>query len=262
MTFVRSRCGFVSSIITLCCVLASSGYAQKGPRVTKAFEELHEAVDESKQKETDKESGAKSKLQLATFAGGCFWCTEAVFEEVRGVTKVVSGYSGSRFQNPSYRQVLTGLTGHAEVIQLQYDPEVISYAKLLEIFWRTHDPTTLNSQGPDKGTQYRSAIFYHNDEQRELAQTFKDKLNVDRVFGKPVVTEIKQFTKFYPAEKYHQNYYSLNRKQGYCKAIITPKLSKFRRIFRDELKKNKRASKKEKSEEDQASRTTSDKSQR
>lgn len=179
-----------------------------------------------------------SGLKLATFGNGCFWCTEAVFEELHGVRKVVSGYSGGRIRNPTYKQVCTGRTGHAEVIHLAYDPKVISYAKLLEVFWRTHDPTTLNQQGPDRGTQYRSAVFYHDDDQRRLAAHYKNSLNEAKAFGRPIVTEITKFKKFYPAERYHQDYYKLNQNKGYCQMMIKPKLSKFRRVFSDDLAKN------------------------
>ena len=149
---------------------------------------------------------------------------------------VRSGYSGGRVANPDYKQVLTGQTGHAEVIQMEFDPKVISYAKLLEVFWRTHDPTTLNQQGPDIGTQYRSVIFYHNDQQKELAAKFKTKLNEAKAFGKPVVTEITQFSEFYLAENYHQDFFRLNWKNRYCRTYIPKKLRLLRQVFSDEIK--------------------------
>jgi peptide-methionine (S)-S-oxide reductase len=181
------------------------------------------------------EAGAGRKLETATFGGGCFWCTEAVFGQLRGVEQVVSGYSGGRVPHPTYQQVLTGLTGHAEVVQIQYDPQVISYAKLLEVFWRTHDPTTLNRQGPDVGTQYRSVIFCHTPRQRELAERCQAILNRTRVFNAPVVTQVADFEAFYPAEKYHQDYFTQNRRASYCRYVIQPKMRQFRRDFREEL---------------------------
>ena len=147
------------------------------------------------------------KYELATFGSGCFWCTEAIFQSLKGVESVVSGYSGGSVENPSYEQVCSGTTGHAEVTQIQYDPNVISFKKLLEVFWKTHDPTTLNRQGADVGTQYRSAIFYHSEKQRELAEKYKKRLDESGAFPNPIVTEITAFTQFYPAEDYHQNYY-------------------------------------------------------
>lgn len=180
----------------------------------------------------------ESKLQLATFGSGCFWCTEAVFLELRGVHKVVSGYTGGQVENPTYEQVCTGLTGHAEVIQVSFDPDTISFPELLEVFWKTHDPTTLNQQGADRGTQYRSAIFYHNEEQREAAERYKQKLDESGAFGDPIVTEITVFEKLYPAEAYHQNYYNRKPNEGYCSYVIGPKLDKFRDVFRDKLKAN------------------------
>ena len=222
--------------------------------LSEAFERLHADLEKQAASETkkradsanDSEASAadqtkanqRAKLELATFGNGCFWCTEAVFEELYGVHEVVSGYSGGRVPNPSYKAVCTGLTGHAEVIHLRFDPTKISYAKLLEVFWRTHDPTTLNRQGPDVGTQYRSAVFYHNDEQRTLAKRFKSELNKAHAFRKPIVTEITKFKKFYPAESYHQDYYQMHGREPYCRQMIRPKLSKFRRVFKDQLEKN------------------------
>jgi peptide-methionine (S)-S-oxide reductase len=175
--------------------------------------------------------------QMATFGSGCFWCTEAIFQNVNGVEKVESGYSGGKIKNPTYKEICSGLTGHAEVTQLTYNPKKISFDELLEIFWKTHDPTTLNRQGNDEGTQYRSVIFYHNDEQRQLAESYKNKLNEEGVFDRPVVTEISPFSAFYKAEDYHQNYYNLNGNAPYCAFIIQPKLEKFKKVFKDKLKK-------------------------
>ena len=176
-------------------------------------------------------------LETATFGSGCFWCTEAIFERVNGVVSVVSGYSGGTVANPSYEQVCTGKTGHAECTQITFDPAVISYDELLEIFWKMHDPTTLNRQGNDVGTQYRSVIFYHNDDQKQKAEFYKNKLTEEKIWDKPIVTEITKFEKFYPAEDYHQEYYDNNPNQGYCAYVITPKVEKFEKIFKDKLKK-------------------------
>ena len=191
------------------------------------------------QSEVGNEEGANQKmenLEKATFGSGCFWCTEAVFERLKGVYKVVSGYSGGTVENPTYEQVCTGKTGHAEVTQITYDPKVITYDELLEVFWKTHDPTTLNRQGNDVGTQYRSVIFYHNDEQKRLAEKYKEELNKSGIWDKPIVTEISPFTNFYPAENYHQNYYDNNPSQPYCSFVITPKVEKFEKVFKDKLK--------------------------
>jgi peptide-methionine (S)-S-oxide reductase len=176
-------------------------------------------------------------LQTATFGSGCFWCTEAIFERLNGVVKVESGYSGGNVENPTYEEVCTGTTGHAEVTQITYDPSVISYDELLEVFWKTHDPTTLNRQGNDMGTQYRSVIFYHNEEQKKLAEKYKAELYKSGAWDNPIVTEISQFTNFYPAENYHQDYYNNNPNQGYCAFVIAPKLEKFEKVFKDKLKK-------------------------
>jgi len=175
-------------------------------------------------------------MEIATFGSGCFWCTEAVFQRIKGVEKVVSGYAGGQVKNPTYRQVCGGDTGHAEALQVEYDPAQISYPELLEIFWKTHDPTTLNRQGNDVGTQYRSVIFYHNEEQKRLAEEYKKKLDTAGIWDDPIVTEITPFTNFYPAEDYHQNYYNENPRQPYCSFIIRPKLEKLEKVFKDKLK--------------------------
>lgn len=179
----------------------------------------------------------QDKFEIATFGSGCFWCTEAIFERVNGVQKVVSGYSGGTTENPTYEEVCTGKTGHAECTQIYFDPLVITYDELLEIFWKTHDPTTLNRQGNDVGTQYRSVIFYHNQEQKQKADYYKKKLEDEKIWDNPIVTEIVEFKKFYPAENYHQNYYDNNPYQGYCAFVITPKIEKFEKVFKDKLKK-------------------------
>ncbi|NNC70770.1 MAG: peptide-methionine (S)-S-oxide reductase MsrA [Flavobacteriaceae bacterium] len=176
-------------------------------------------------------------LELATFGNGCFWCTEAIFEQLEGVYKVESGYAGGSVKNPSYREVCTGNTGHAEVIRLQYDPEKISYRELLDVFFNTHDPTTLNRQGADIGTQYRSAIFYHNDEQKAEAEKMIADLEKAKVFDDKIVTEITPINNYYVAENYHQDYYNNNKNAGYCRAVINPKLDKFIKQYKDKLKK-------------------------
>jgi peptide-methionine (S)-S-oxide reductase len=179
----------------------------------------------------------QNKYEVATFGAGCFWCTEAVFQRLKGVIKVESGYSGGTVPNPSYEDVCTGKTGHAECSQITYDPKVISYAELLEVFWKVHDPTELNRQGNDVGTQYRSVIFYHNEEQKKLAENYKNKLDKEKIWDKPIVTEIIQSKAFYIAEDYHQNYYNQHSDKPYCSFVITPKLEKFEKVFKDKLKK-------------------------
>ncbi len=177
-----------------------------------------------------------SKLEIATLGGGCFWCTEAIFENVKGVHSVISGYSGGARKNPTYEQVCSGATGHAEVVQVKFDPNEISYDEILEIFFKTHDPTTLNRQGADVGTQYRSVIFYNRDEQKQKAEFYKSKLNEEKIWKDPIVTEISPLKEFYEAEKYHQDYYENNPNQGYCSFVITPKLEKFKKVFKEKLK--------------------------
>lgn len=180
-----------------------------------------------------------TKTETATFANGCFWCTEAIFEELGGVISATSGYTGGQIENPTYKQVCSGETGHAECLQIEYDPAKITFDELLAVFWETHDPTTLNRQGADAGTQYRSGIFYHNQEQKEKAEKYKAELDKSGAFDKPIVTEITAFTKFYPAEDYHQQYFENNENANpYCKIVIRPKLDKFRKVFKDKLKYN------------------------
>ena len=174
--------------------------------------------------------------QVATLAGGCFWCLEAVFEQLRGVTKVMSGYSGGHVANPSYEAVCTGMTGHAEVTQVTFDPDQISFRDLLGVFFTIHDPTTLDRQGGDVGSQYRSAIFYHDDEQRRAAEDVVRELEAEHVFDDPIVTRIAPLEAFYPAEEYHREYYRRNPNQGYCRAVIAPKVAKLRSKFLEKLK--------------------------
>jgi peptide-methionine (S)-S-oxide reductase len=181
-------------------------------------------------------ASSAAQTETATLGGGCFWCTEAIFRSLKGVETVESGYSGGHTKNPTYQEVCTGETGHAEVIQITFNPQVISFTEILEVFFETHDPTSLNRQGADAGTQYRSVVFYHTPHQKELAEKYVAELNKEKVYGKPVVTEVVPFEKFYKAENYHQNYFANNRSQGYCQFVIVPKIEKFRKIFKDKLK--------------------------
>ncbi|HZO91818.1 MAG TPA: peptide-methionine (S)-S-oxide reductase MsrA [Chthonomonadaceae bacterium] len=174
--------------------------------------------------------------EIATLAGGCFWCTEAIFRDLKGVEKVEPGYAGGQTAHPTYEQVCTGTTGHAEAIQITFDPKVISYHDLLEIFFTTHDPTTRNRQGADVGTQYRSAIFYHSPEQKETALQVIKEIEAARIWPAPIVTEVVPFTNFYPAEDYHRDYFERNPEQFYCQAVIAPKVAKFREHYRNKLK--------------------------
>ena len=176
------------------------------------------------------------KVELATFGGGCFWCVEAIFERVKGVLTAESGYSGGHTPDPDYKQVITGRTGHAEVVQITHDPEQVSYTELLEIFFKTHDPTTLNRQGSDVGTQYRSIILYHNETQRQEAEETIAVLGSEEIWDDPIVTQVEAFQAFYKAEGYHQEYFENNPNQGYCRIVITPKVEKFEKAFRDKLK--------------------------
>jgi peptide-methionine (S)-S-oxide reductase len=174
-------------------------------------------------------------IEKITLGAGCFWCVEAVFQKLKGVISVVSGYSNGHTTNPTYKEICTGSTGHAEVCQLSYDPALISFDEILEVFWKTHDPTTLNRQGADAGTQYRSGVFYHNESQRATALAWKDKLNAQKVFPNPIVTEITAVGVFYKAEDYHQNYYNQNGYEPYCQIVIKPKMEKFTNAFKEKL---------------------------
>jgi peptide-methionine (S)-S-oxide reductase len=189
--------------------------------------------------ESERVDGVNSEreLETATLAGGCFWCVEAVFDELRGVESVVSGYTGGDAKSPTYQQVCSGTTGHAEAVQISFDPQVVSFRELLEVFFTVHDPTTLNRQGADIGTQYRSAIFYHTPEQRETAERVIAELNEEKIWDAPIVTEVAPLTEFYPAEDYHQEYFRNNPGQGYCRAVVAPKVSKFRQKFLEKLKR-------------------------
>ncbi len=214
-----------SAIIGLTTLLSC---AQKSPTATKI------SMDNNME---PKNQQALPAVETATFANGCFWCTEAIFEELDGVISATSGYTGGALENPTYKQICTGQTGHAEALQIVYDPAKITFDELLEVFWETHDPTTLNRQGADVGTQYRSGVFYHTDEQKEKAEKYKAELDKSGAFDKPIVTEITTFSKFYPAEDYHQQYFENNEDANpYCKIVIRPKLDKFRKVFKDKLK--------------------------
>ena len=198
---------------------------------------------QSKEKESMTQSNAENKqlvqekLEVATFAGGCFWCTEAVFLEIAGVKTVLPGYIGGKTENPTYEEISTGRTGHAEAIEIVFDPKVVSFGELLEIFFATHDPTTLNRQGADVGTQYRSEVFYHNETQKQITEDYISLMNLENTFGKPLVTAVSKAPKFYVAEDYHKNYYSRNTSQSYCSYVITPKINKLKEKFADKLKK-------------------------
>jgi peptide-methionine (S)-S-oxide reductase len=190
---------------------------------------------------TDKKTEVKKEImndsvQVATFAGGCFWCTEVVFLEVKGVEKIVSGFTGGFIKNPAYREVCNETTGHAEGIQITFNPKEVAYEDLLEIFFATHDPTTLNKQGADVGTQYRSAIFYHSKEQKEKAEKYIQLIEKEKLYANPIVTQIEEAGVFYLAEDYHQNYYNQNKEQGYCQYVIAPKLDKLRKYYKSKLK--------------------------
>jgi peptide-methionine (S)-S-oxide reductase len=174
--------------------------------------------------------------EVAVFGAGCFWCVEAVFQELKGVYKVESGYTGGTVKNPTYNEICTGETGHAEVARISYNPDVVDFAFLLSVFFKTHDPTTLNAQGADRGTQYRSAIFFTSEKQREIAQNIINQLNTEKAYPNPIVTEVTQLGVFYKAENYHQDYYKNNPRQGYCTYVIQPKVEKFRKVFKNYLK--------------------------
>ena len=178
-------------------------------------------------------------IEVATFGAGCFWCVEAVYQELTGVLAVESGYAGGKTVNPSYEDICTGRTGHAEVCRITFDPSKVSFAKMLEVFWQTHDPTTLNRQGNDIGTQYRSVVFTHSETQKALAEKYMKELDASGAFARPIVTEISPAPVYYKAEDYHQNYFRRNPDKGYCRAIIAPKMEKFRKVFGDALKKDR-----------------------
>lgn len=203
---------------------------QKKPEVAVSRLERAQELDLTEPQEKPIEAG------IATFGGGCFWCTEAIYDRIDGVISVTSGFSGGDVEKPTYQQVVSGMTGHAEVIQIRFDPEKIDYLDLLKVFFETHDPTTLNRQGADVGTQYRSAIFWHDETQRDTAARLKKELDASGAFRGPIVTEITKFAAFWPAEGYHQDYYANNPAQGYCRAVVRPKVEKFEKAFKNLLK--------------------------
>jgi peptide-methionine (S)-S-oxide reductase len=201
------------------------------------FSVLIVQLSNSRQNNSKKNTMNTSTTDTATFGTGCFWCTEAIYKELDGVISVMPGYAGGHTENPTYKEVCSGETGYAECTQIVYDPSKISYDDLLEVFWQVHDPTTLNRQGADVGTQYRSVIFYHNDEQKRLSEKYKTELDRSGAYDKPIVTQIAPLEKFYPAENYHKDYYEYNKdKNPYCSIVIRPKLEKFRKVFKEKLK--------------------------
>jgi peptide-methionine (S)-S-oxide reductase len=236
--FAAARRPLIGGLIlfTLAFTGAQAMSAEQAGRPPQDNESTIVAPNQSAQSQASTPDAAPNKLEQATFGMGCFWCSEAVFTRLKGVSKVVSGYSGGHVKNPTYEQVSTGQTGHAESVQITFDPAVTSYDKLLEVFFKTHDPTTLNRQGEDVGTQYRSVIFCHNDQQRKLAEQYKHKLDTTRAFHAPIVTEIAAFQEFFPAEDYHRDYYRLHGRQPYCQLVIRPKIAKFEKLFPAELK--------------------------
>jgi peptide-methionine (S)-S-oxide reductase len=247
---MNSRCCLVASIMLLGVSGCSSATNSEAPPVSAvsadpAVTTTAAAAEPSPSGEGSSEGVPKDvpevalevpKQETATFAAGCFWCVEAVFEQLKSVENVRSGYAGGTADDATYKLVSNGNTGHAEVIQFEFDPSVITYEELLEVFWTSHDPTTLNRQGADVGTQYRSAVFYHNDKQRELADAYKKRLNDEKAFGAAIVTEISPFEKFYSAEDYHQDYFTQNSSEPYCRVVVRPKVEKVRKVFADKLK--------------------------
>lgn len=193
-------------------------------------------TNQTKTTKSEKKLMQTENLQIATFGGGCFWCIETIFQQLKGVARVESGYSGGHKENPTYKEVCTGTTGHAEVVQIYYDENSISFAQLLKVFFTVHDPTTPNRQGNDIGTQYRSVVFYHNETQKSLTEQIINQLNEAKVYQNPIVTAVSPFEKFYKAEDYHQDYYNLNPEQSYCKLVIQPKVEKFEKIFKEYIK--------------------------
>jgi len=197
---------------------------------------LRKGSGDKKEKDLIMEKNQSEELAIATLGAGCFWCIEAVFQQLKGVESVVSGYMGGQIKNPSYKEVCTGRTGHAEVAQIFFDPAQVSFEEVLEVFWKTHDPTTLNRQGNDVGTQYRSAIFYHDEEQKAIAERYKEQLDASGAWSNPIVTEISPLETFYAAEDYHHNYFNQNGDQPYCQFVVRPKVEKFKALFADKMK--------------------------
>lgn len=220
---------FIQSIfVSLCCVGLLPCFEKSNEQPSSTLQNINQTMPLDTFENND--------LEIATLGGGCFWCIEAVFDELKGVQKSVSGYSGGKTPNPNYRDVCSGLTGHAEVINVYFDPKIISYEDILRVFFHVHDPTTLNRQGNDRGTQYRSVIFYHNDRQKESAKKIIEEIEKSQLWDSKIVTEVSTFARFYPAEDYHQEYYKLNGHEPYCQFVISPKMKKFRIEFKDKLK--------------------------
>ena len=244
---VAMLAGVVVVAISATVLVAAKAPRAKQPQTKTKSDRNQKQAEEKKMDESSASASdaGSAKLEKATFGSGCFWCSEAVFQQLKGVRSVASGYSGGITKEPTYQQVCTGQTGHAEVIQITFDPTEITYPELLEVFWQTHDPTTLNRQGHDVGTQYRSVIFYHTPQQKELAEHYKKELEAEHAFRKPIVTEITEFSEFYPAEDYHQNYYNGHKGQDYCMAVIRPKVSKVKKVFHDKLKEPAKAGSRE-----------------
>jgi peptide-methionine (S)-S-oxide reductase len=219
------------------CVLTAGCNVSNNASISEAEPMTASPSDESTEPAPTDAVDTEAKQTIATFGAGCFWCVEAVFKELDGVSTVESGYTGGHVINPTYEEVCGKETGHAEVCRITFDPAKISFEELLEVFWVTHDPTTLNQQGNDRGPQYRSAVFYHDDQQKELAEAYKKKLDASGAFRAPIVTEITAASVFYKAEDYHKDYYALNSKDPYCAFIVKPKVDKVRKVFKDKLKK-------------------------
>jgi peptide-methionine (S)-S-oxide reductase len=234
-----NRTGMKSTLGLLMMVISAlSSCAQISSSTTQSSNNNNTTMSNTSAATNKNETIMSTANDTATFANGCFWCTEAIFEQLEGVISATSGYTGGKTESPTYKQVCSGETGHAECLQIVYDPKKISFDELLEVFWQTHDPTTLNRQGADAGTQYRSGIFYHNEEQKQKAETYKAALDKSGAFDKPIVTEITPFSKFYPAENYHQEYFENNGTSNpYCQIVIKPKVDKFKKVFKDKLKK-------------------------
>jgi peptide-methionine (S)-S-oxide reductase len=227
---------FILLLMSISAILASACSPKQNAHAKDSIDSNQDNI--KTQNKTEKNmTNINSNLDTATFGAGCFWCIEAVFQRLEGVDTVISGYTGGQKLNPTYKDICTGMTGHAEVAQITFDPEVISFDELLEVFWATHDPTTLNRQGNDVGTQYRSSIFYHNDEQKQKSEFYLQRLTEEEVFAKPIVTEITDLGTFYVAENYHQNYYNNNKTQGYCSFVVSPKVDKLKKVFPNKLKK-------------------------
>ncbi len=224
LTQIGSSICPIALMLAGCTGPSETGFADAGPASSKTLTSVRPNQSTNSNSDSQDQDKKDGNMETATFGAGCFWCVEAVFQQLEGVSSVKSGYMGGSLPNPTYKQICTGSTGHAEVCQLKYDPEVISFDELLEVFWKTHDPTTLNRQGNDVGTQYRSAVFYHNDDQKQIAESYKKKLNEEKAFRNPVVTEVTAATIFYEAEDYHQDYWAKNPNQGYCRLFIPPKL--------------------------------------